>query len=169
MVRFDFNRLIPDLQVEVLKNCDVKELSALALSSKYYQNFIKHEVIWEQLCRSNFNLNVKKCETWYETYMDRKSREWAIDFLSIKGSYRIRRLQSIDPQTWNIGAARRVQSPQQPIIVTPNEFNQIPKDLCDNYIFHNGNYYFVPLNEQYYRVVRLKLSQGRSYPALFTR
>ncbi len=172
MTYFDFSTLIPDLQVEVLKNCEVSELAAVAPSSQRCKDLTKNEFLWQRLSQLTFNLNVKTCNTWYETYINQKrQRKWATDLLSGNGFVKIRRLMAIDPQTWHYGSARIVQAPQQPIIVTPAEFNKIPKDLsnANSYILHNGNYYFLPLNEQMYTVIRLKSSHGWSYPALYKR
>ena len=168
MNAFHFDTLIPDLQVEVLKNCDISELVAFASSSKRCKDLTKNDLIWQQLYQSTFNLHTKTSQTWYETYLN---RIWATKLLTGSGVLQIKRLKTIDPQTWHVGSARRVQACVQPIIVTPDEFNQIPPDIRANnkHIIYENNYYFVPINEERFKNVRVIIRQGKAYPSLSRR
>lgn len=165
MHQFDFNRLIPDLQLEILKKCEIKELAAVASSSRRCKDLTKNELLWQQLYQFTFGQNFKTQNTWYETYSNRK---WALKLLSLSGREKLIRLKTIDPQTWHPGAARKVQSCVQPIIVTPFEFTQIPQDLIEQnrHILYENNYYFVPLGEERFKSLRVIIRLNRAYPSL---
>ena len=80
------------------------------------------------------------------------------------------KLRDLDPELWNEGCFRKIQLANQPVGLSPQQFNLLPVSFRKDYIIHRDNYYFVPLNappivSSVPKVYVVDLKDG--YPCLF--